>query len=508
MPPVVPGFITTGEVSTDATGAQWAAVRSLDARRFGLKVVRVADLSEALLLATEQMAGYDRIENRHVVRRHHAIGLADGTLALVLDEVSGGSLAELLGARGQLTAGETVTTLAPLFRALADLHVAGIAHGDLAPGNILFRADGRPMIGELGYGRLLGRVAGRLEGTASGGFVAPEVESGAEPSHGSDVYALAAIGWLCLTGAPPDPVVTRRSLTILRPDVPVRLAQVLTSCLATDPAARPSAGGAALDVFDSAPAESVALASVADPAAEITRRIRASAASASAPAPPGIRSRLRTPLALALVAVLSAVGLGIGTTWFLARTEVAQPVVGPAASKPKLLPATAPTTTPATKPATTPATKPPTQPASGPRKTSLSSTDLMTASNAPRTAASRLVQGLVDARALAYAARNPALLDLVYAPGAKRAEVDRGNIATAVKNGGTYVGLSFVVKGVAFLDGTSDTARVRATIVTPAYETGQPDGRKIPHPLETLGPCVFSLGLTPDGWRVLDLTTP
>jgi hypothetical protein len=61
---------------------------------------------------------------------------------------------------------------------------------------------------------------------------------------------------------------------------------------------------------------------------------------------------------------------------------------------------------------------------------------------------------------------------------------------------------------VAFLDGTSDTARIRATIVTPAYRTGQPDGRKIPHAQEILGPCIFSLSMTPDGWRILALTAP
>jgi hypothetical protein len=123
-------------------------------------------------------------------------------------------------------------------------------------------------------------------------------------------------------------------------------------------------------------------------------------------------------------------------------------------------------------------------------------------------AAAGLLQALGDARALAYVARNSALLDLVYVPGASRAEVDRDNIATALANGGTYLGLSYVIKDVAFLDGTADVARIRATILTAPYETGQPDGSKIPHAREILGPCIFSLRLTPDGWRILALTGP
>ena len=133
---------------------------------------------------------------------------------------------------------------------------------------------------------------------------------------------------------------------------------------------------------------------------------------------------------------------------------------------------------------------------------------MVTTANSPRVAAAGLLQALVDARALAYVARDSALLDLVYAPGATTAEVDRGNIATALANGGTYLGLSYVIKDAAFLDGTSDNARIRATILTPSYKTGQPDGSKIPHAPEILGPCIFSLSLTPDGWRILGLTGP
>jgi hypothetical protein len=135
-------------------------------------------------------------------------------------------------------------------------------------------------------------------------------------------------------------------------------------------------------------------------------------------------------------------------------------------------------------------------------------TDVVTAPDSPRRAAARLLQALVDARSLAYGARNPVLLDLVYAPGAARLGVDRSNINIALKNGATYIGLAFVVRDVVLLGGTADTARIRATIVTPAYQTGQPDGRKVPHAQEIVGPSVFSLSLTPDGWRILALTAP
>ena len=512
MPPLVPGFIATGGVRMNATGSEWVAVRSLDGNRFVLKSIPVTDVTQAQALAAQQMAAYDRIENEHLVRRHSAIAMADGTLTLVLDEVSGGSLAQLLGARGQLTPGETVTTVAPLFKALADLHAAGVVHGDLAPGNVLFSADGRPLIGDLGVACLLGRLAGPADGTGTGGFVAPELAGDAAPSPVSDVYAMAALDWFCLTGAPPAPAATRPALTTLRPETPALLVEALTACLATDPVARPSAGAAAVAVFDAAPAESVALASVSDPAAEITRRIRAAAVSVSDPAQPGTRKRHQAPLVLGVVALLVVVAFGVAATWFLRRPPVAwHPVTVRSATQSPLRTAILLTTTPATQPpplAGMPTTTPTMPRTVAPTRKSQSSTEVVTASSAPRMAAAGLLQALVDARALAYVARNSALLDLVYAPGATTAEVDRGHITTALKNGGTYLGLSFVVKDVALLDGTSDTAQIRATILTPAYRTGQPDGRKIHHSQEVLGPCIFSLSLTPDGWRILALTAP
>jgi eukaryotic-like serine/threonine-protein kinase len=327
---------------------------------------------------------------------------------------------------------------------------------------------------------------------------------------------MAALGWFCLTGAAPVPAAVRRSLTSLVPDTPLRLVEVLTACLATNPAARPSASAAAVEVFEAAPAESVALAPVSDPAADITRRIRAVAASACVPPPSRIRKRYQTELVLGVV-VLLGVLLGAGATWFFWRPpEASTSMSFRSAAQPSMQRATRQTTTwpaaavhpPLALPTMPASMRTPTSTAVAPKEMPQSPADVLTASSSPRLAAAGLLQALVDARALAYAARSPALLDLVYAPGATKADVDRGNIVTALKNGGTYLGLSFVVRDVAFLDGTSDTARIRATIVTPAYKTGQPDGRKIPHAQEILGPCMFSLSRTPDGWRILALTVP
>jgi eukaryotic-like serine/threonine-protein kinase len=314
-----------------------------------------------------------------------------------------------------------------------------------------------------------------------------------DPSPASDVYALASIGWFALTGAPHVTTTDIEGLTV-EPGTPPRLVQVLSSCLCTDPTARPTAGQVAAEVFDASRPEPVHLGSVSDPAAEITRRIRAAAVSAPAAASASDAKRYPSALIIGVVALVVALALGGGAAWFLrigpvaAQPVSAQPAAVLAAAQPSA------TALMARAPGAPPAASPPTI------------TDLVTAPDSPRKAAADLLQSLVDARALAYAAREPALLDLVYAAGATKAVADRSNIATALKNGATYLGLRFAVKDVSFLDGTSNTARIRATIVTPAYRTGQPDGRKVAHPQEIVGPSVFTVKLAGDGWRILSMT--
>ena len=58
-------------------------------------------------------------------------------------------------------------------------------------------------LGDLGLGHVVGEVAQPVWGTE--GFVAPEVVLGADLGPPADVYALGALGWLCLSGEVPGP---------------------------------------------------------------------------------------------------------------------------------------------------------------------------------------------------------------------------------------------------------------------------------------------------------------
>jgi class 3 adenylate cyclase len=131
----------------------------------------------------EAAARAARVDDRNLVPGVHA-DEADGWRYLVMAWCEGGSLADrLMGGRAP-SADEAVRIVVRAARGLDALHQAGIVHGAIRAGSILFGADGRAL----------------LVPVATGGerSTAPEVEAGADPTTASDIYELAALAQSCL----------------------------------------------------------------------------------------------------------------------------------------------------------------------------------------------------------------------------------------------------------------------------------------------------------------------
>lgn len=180
--------------------------------------------------------------------------LGGGAIAIVNEYVRGETLRAVIRASGRLTLYRATRIMREIAAALAHSHAHRGVHGDVKPENIFIEAEsGRAMLADFGIARALDSEdqitkAGASLSTPT--YMSPEQVDGRPADDGSDVYALALVGWEMLTGRRPwsgeglQSVLHKQkheqlpSLGELRPDVPVFLLSAINGGLAKDPRER------------------------------------------------------------------------------------------------------------------------------------------------------------------------------------------------------------------------------------------------------------------------------
>uniref|UniRef100_UPI0039EED36E serine/threonine-protein kinase n=1 Tax=Sinomonas sp. G460-2 TaxID=3393464 RepID=UPI0039EED36E len=283
-PPVVPGHDVVRRLGRGGFGDVWLLREHRTGRLVAGKVVRRrggnGGSGPPFPTARRELRALRAAVHPHLLPCHATVAPenADGEASVLLSEyAAGGSLARLVGVRGRLEVGETVTAIGPIAQALAALHAQGVTHLDVSPGNILFTAQGKPLLADLGSARLVGDPGSCLVGTP--GFEEPDGPDTAQPERlrpAADVHGLGAVAWFCLTGRAPGRTPERPPLTLLREDVPPELATAIDAALADDPRDRPTAAELARAVFRSARPEPIDLAPAVDEEvlAELVTRAR------------------------------------------------------------------------------------------------------------------------------------------------------------------------------------------------------------------------------------------
>lgn len=293
--PEVRGWRVLRLLGVGGAAAVWLVEPAAGGEPRALKCLRPYDGREASAQADlrREVRLLGRYEHPHLVRVHDALALPGGQgCGLLMDYAAGGSLGALLAARGRLGVGETVTVLTPLLQALAFLHADGVTHADVAPGNVLFTAEGKPLLADLGLARMVGEAGGAGR-AGTPGFTDPAGGGrGLRLAPEADVYAAAALGWTCLAGTAPPEAAARPPLPVIAPAVPAELAAALEAGLDPDPASRPSAAELAHAVYRSARAEPLDLSAAVHESVlpELLTRERA-----AAPPPPRRRRRSTPP---------------------------------------------------------------------------------------------------------------------------------------------------------------------------------------------------------------------
>src|SRR5262245_17112082 len=149
-----------------------------------------------------ELAALSRIEHPGAARGFDLLH-GHGLDVLVLEYVEGESLATRL-LRGPLRAREALELALKLADALDAMHRSDIVHRDLKPENIVLHPERGPVILDFGVAWLSSAMTLTRTGAIVGSprYLAPEAFGASGTDQRVDIYALGAILFECLTGAP------------------------------------------------------------------------------------------------------------------------------------------------------------------------------------------------------------------------------------------------------------------------------------------------------------------
>ena len=229
---------------------------------------------------------------------------------IVMEEIRGRSLRDVLAERGAVPIDEAVRIVGQIGAALDATHRAGLVHLDVKPANVIVDDAGTAKLTDFGIARAARDSEERqLVGTAR--YIAPERVLGRPASARSDVYGLALVAHELLTGTPAfggmeNEDLLRERLDRGAPhiravdrDLPERTDAVVAKGLAREPEGRYATAGAFAD----------ALAASTSDRAPVTEVLRPTTVTAPRRLP-----RIDNLLALGVVLVLL-----IGLVLFFAR---------------------------------------------------------------------------------------------------------------------------------------------------------------------------------------------
>ncbi len=206
-----------------------------------------------------------QVDSPHVIRVYDF--RRDGEmLLLIMEYASGGSLADrIVRARKSgvfIPIDEVIKLALEMTEGLSAIHALDVVHRDLKPSNILFDAQGRAKVGDLGLAQVPGgpSMRSRLSQSAphpgTPAYMSPEQENTyGHLAPASDIYALGAVLFEVLTGRVVKNLRPGTPVNTLRAEVLPWLNDLLARMLADNPRERPWDGAETLEVLRAGEAE-------------------------------------------------------------------------------------------------------------------------------------------------------------------------------------------------------------------------------------------------------------
>ena len=172
---------------------------------------------EQFLREAKTMAKLDSIPEIVQVLDHFP---EHNTAYIVMEFLEGRTLKEVVAQSGPIPADTMLALLEPVLRVMEAMHQAGVIHRDISPDNLMELKDGTVKLMDFGCARDF--QSGLTETiTLKHGFAPREQYAGRDQGPWTDVYALCATVYYCLTGKVP-PRATLRGEEEQDPLIPPR----------------------------------------------------------------------------------------------------------------------------------------------------------------------------------------------------------------------------------------------------------------------------------------------
>jgi eukaryotic-like serine/threonine-protein kinase len=199
-PTEVPGYEPQRFLGAGAYGEVWVAIDRNTGRQVAIKFYAHRGGLDWSLLSREVEKLALLSADRYVVQLLQVGWDADPPY-YVMEYLAHGSLDDRLQQLGKIPAEDAVRIFRDVATGLSHAHGRGVLHCDLKPGNVLLDQDHHPRLADFGQSRLSHEQDPAL-GTLF--YMAPEqADLKAVPDARWDVYALGALLYAMLTGAPP-----------------------------------------------------------------------------------------------------------------------------------------------------------------------------------------------------------------------------------------------------------------------------------------------------------------
>lgn len=199
-PTAVPGYELKRFLGAGAYGEVWVGCDRKTGRDVAVKFYTHRGGLDWSLLSREVEKLVFLAADRYVVQLLD-VGWDAEPPYYVMEYVENGSLDDWLVRHGPLRIPEAVELFRDVATGLLHAHGRGVLHCDLKPANVLLDTDQRPRLADFGQSRLTHEQTPSL-GTLF--YMAPEqADMNAVPDARWDVYALGAMLYCTLTGAPP-----------------------------------------------------------------------------------------------------------------------------------------------------------------------------------------------------------------------------------------------------------------------------------------------------------------